>query len=423
MGRLIQVFEHDKLTSKSLCSKGEELGDKIIDKLWQYNDSNKNIYFEAIRHGVKFRNYVGVIQIGGTTIEILPKADKLNTNSVDEKDNWHRVLLKMLAHCKKIKVNAISEASLRKKYQSLLDLYFELFLNEVGQLLKKGLIKKYNKKSGNILTLKGRLNFAKNIQQNVIRQERFHTIYQIYDYNHIVNQILYKALKVLKSISNNTYLIDGVNRLIANFPEINEIEINKYHFDKVISNRKTEPYIEALKIAKMIILNYSPDIKGGDENMLALLFDMNKLWEEYIYRMLIKVDDDSIKVSFQNRDKFWEEKIIKPDIVITKTEIIDDKVKETNYIIDTKWKVKENADPDDDDLKQMYVYNMYWDSERSMLLYPTSKELLTEFGKFHKGREKANHCKLGFIKIMKNNELNINIGIDILRLLNINSIN
>lgn len=419
MGRLIQVFEHDKLTSKSLCSKGEELGDKIIDKLWQYNDSNKNIYFEAIRHGVKFKNYVGVIQIGGTTIEILPKADKLNTNSIDEKDIWHKVLLKMLAQCKKIKVNAVSEASLRKKYQSLLDFYFELFLSEVNLLLQQGLIKKYNKKSGNVLALKGRLDFAKNIQQNVIRQERFHTTHQIYDYNHIVNQILYKALIVLKSISNNTYLIDGVNRLIANFPEINEIEINKHHFDKVISNRKTEPYNEALKIAKMIILNYSPDIKGGDENMLALLFDMNKLWEEYIYRMLLKVDDSSILVSFQNRDKFWENKIIKPDIVITKTEIINNEKKESKYIIDTKWKVKEYAELDDNDLKQMYVYNMYWESERSMLLYPTTKELNTEFGKFYKGRIEENKCKLGFVKVMKGNVLNLNIGSEILELLEI----
>ena len=169
-----------------------------------------------------------------------------------------------------------------------MDLYFELFLSEVNLLLQQGLIKKYNKKSGNVLALKGRLDFAKNIQQNVIRQERFHTTHQIYDYNHLVNQIIYKALNVLKSISNNTYLIDSVNRLLTNFPEIKEIEINKYHFDKVISNRKTEPYNEALKIAKMIILNYSPDIKGGDENMLALLFDMNKLWEEYIYRILQK---------------------------------------------------------------------------------------------------------------------------------------
>lgn len=419
MGRLIQVFEHDKLTSKSFCKEGQELGDKIIDKLWQYNDSNQNIYFEGIRHGIKFKNYVGVIQIGGTTIEILPKADKLNTQSPTEKDIWHKVLLKMLAHCKKIKVNAVSEASLRKKYHSLLDLYFELYLNEVSQLLQKGLIKKYNHNSGNILVLKGRLDFAKNIQQNVIRQERFHTTHQIYDHNHIVNQILYKALKILKSISSNTYLIDSVNRLLGSFPEINEIEINKHHFDKVVSNRKTESYNEALKIAKMIILNYSPDIKGGDENMLALLFDMNKLWEEYIYRMLLKVNDSSIKVSFQNRDKFWEEKIIKPDIVITKTEIIDGKQIDTKYIIDTKWKVKEYAQPDDDDLKQMYVYNMYWESERSMLLYPTSKKMMTDFGKFHKGRAKENHCKLGFVKVMNGNSLNTTLGLEILGLLDI----
>ena len=416
MSRLIRVFEYDKLTSKSLCMRGEELGDKIIDKLWQYNDANKNIYFEAIRHGVKFKSYVGVIQIGGTTIEILPKADKLNTTSAIEKDVWHNVLLKMLAHCKKIKVNEVSEASLKKRYQSLLDLYFELYLNEVNQLVQQGLIKKYNQNSGNVLALKGRMDFAKNIQQNVIRQERFFTTHQVYDYNHLANQILYKALKVLKTISNNSYLIDGINRLLANFPEINEIEINKSHFDKITSNRKTAPYNEALKIAKMILLNYSPDIKGGDENMLALLFDMNKLWEEYIYRMLLKVDNPSIKVNFQNRDKFWEEKIIKPDIVITKTEMIENKRHESHFIIDTKWKVKEYAEPDDDDLKQMYVYNMYWKSEKSMLLYPTTKELTTNFGKFHKGRDINNLCKLGFVKVMKENELNTNIGLEILRL-------
>lgn len=419
MGRLIQVFEHDKLTANSLCSKGEKLGEKIIDKLWQYNDSNKNIYFEGIRHGVKFKNYVGVIQIGGTTIEILPKADKLNTTSDAEKDVWHNVLLKMLAHCKKIKVNAVSEASLRKRYQSLLDLYFELYLNEVNQLIQKRLIKKYSQNSGNVLSLKGRMDFAKNIQQNVIRQERFFTTHQVYDYNHLTNQILYKALKVLKTISNNTYLIDGINRLLSSFPEIKEIEINKSHFDKITSNRKTAPYNEALKIAKMILLNYSPDIKGGDENMLALLFDMNKLWEEYIFRMLLKVDNPSIKVNFQNRDKFWEDKIIKPDIVITQKALIAGEIKDVHYIIDTKWKIKEYAEPDDDDLKQMYVYNMYWKSEKSMLLYPTSKELLTSFGKFHKGRNRENLCKLGFIKVMKGNQLNTKIGNEILKLLNI----
>ena len=55
----------------------------------------------------------------------------------------------------------------------------------------------------------------------------------------------------------------------------------------------------------MIILNYSPDIRTGQENMLTLYcFDMNKLWEEYIYRMLLKANHDGITVSFQNKQSF-----------------------------------------------------------------------------------------------------------------------
>ena len=419
MSRLIRVFEYDKLTSKSLCMKGEELGDKIIDKLWQYNDANKNIYFEAIRHGVKFKSYVGVIQIGGTTIEILPKADK-NPPTKEEKEIWHSVLLKMLGYCKKIKVDAVSEASLRKKYNSLLDLYFELFLNEVSQLLQHGLTKKYNKNSGNVNALKGQINFGKNIQQNLIRQERFYTNHQVYDYDHLINQVLFKALQVLKSITSNSYLIDSVNRILLNFPEVDTIQINKSHFDKLTTNRKSVSYNEALKIAKMILLNYSPDIKGGDENMLALLFDMNKLWEEYIYRMLLKVDDPSIKVSFQNRDKFWENKIIKPDIVITKYETINNDVIRKEYVIDTKWKIIDPTEPGDNDLKQMFAYNMYWNAEKSMLLYPSSKVLITDFGKFHKGKQTDNLCKLGFVNVIDSNgNLDLKIGEVVMNLMGI----
>ena len=383
MARLIRVFEHEKLTTTSLCTKGEVLGDTVIDKLVQYNDANKNIYFEAIRRGVKFKNYVGVIQIGSTTIEILPKADK--KSSEKEKAEWHSILLKMLAQCKRIRVDSVSQAALKKRYHSLLDLYFEMFILEVNQLLNKGLIKKYRKKSGNVLALKGQINFSKNIQHNLVHQERFYTNHQVYDHEHLLNQILLKALRVLKIVSNNAYLQDAVERTTAKFPEINEIDIGKHHFDQLTTNRKTQKYREALKIAKMIILNYSPDIKGGNENMLAILFDMNKLWEEYIYRMLSKVKDENLSVSFRNRDVFWESKVIKPDIVITKKNPDPDVADET-FVIDTKWKIIDPGQPGDDDLKQMYTYNMYWTSEKSILLYPSSDPQETNFGRFHKGR-------------------------------------
>jgi 5-methylcytosine-specific restriction enzyme subunit McrC len=413
MSRSIQVFEYEKLTLHEDW-RGRKLEQRELDKLLEFNDNNKNNYFTAIRDGVRFKNYVGVIQIGGLTIEILPKADK-NKSEDDDYEAWHGALLNMLKICKHINVKSVSEASLKRKHNSLLDLYFEMYLDEVQSLLRMGLIKQYRRDSSNVLALKGRLDFNKNIQQNLIHQERFYTEHQIYDYENLINQILLKGLSILGDLTYDSQLKDRILQLRANFPDIKEIPIQKHHFDKVKENRKTASYTRALQIAKMIILNYSPDIKSGQENMLTLLFDMNKLWEEYIYRMLLRSKRDDITISFQNQQNFWEGRTIRPDLVLTKKTSGEDET----YIIDTKWKVLNatKPKPSDDDLKQMYTYNMYWDAKKSMLLYPNSKSINEEFGSYWKGREDPldNQCKVGFINVLnEDNYLDLEIGDEII---------
>lgn len=425
MSRVIQVFEFEKLTIHEDW-RGRYLLPRELEKLYEFNDHNDNSYFTGIRDGVKFKNYVGVIQLGGLTIEILPKTDK-NIGEDSDFIAWHGALLNMLKICKHINVNSVSEANLKRKHNSFLDLYFEMYLDEVQNLIRNGLIKQYRRNSSNVLALKGRLDFNKNIQQNLIHQERFYTEHQVYDYENLVNQIILKGLNILGKLTYNTQLIDKVLRLQMNFPEIKEIHIQKHHFDKVKENRKTFPYSRALQIAKMIILNYSPDIRSGQENMLTLLFDMNKLWEEYIYRMLLRSNWDQTKVSFQNKQEFWETRTIRPDVVI----IQKNGDKEETYIIDTKWKVLDiiYPKPSDDDLKQMFAYNIYWNAKRSMLLYPNSKSVNESFGDYHKGREekpherglnfdydRTNQCKVGFVNVLdENNLLNLNIGDEILQ--------
>ncbi len=414
MARLIQIFEHERLTLLK-NERGECLFPNELAKLYEFNDRNDNQYFTGIRDGIKFTNYVGVIQIGGLTIEILPKADKKKSSDKAEYEKWRNALLSMLAICRKIKVDSVSEASLNKRYHSLLEMYFEIFLDEVSGLLRKGLIKKYHNESSNTPALKGRIEFARNIQQNLIHKERFYTTHQVYDYEHVINQILLKALSILSKIVTNSNLKDRISRIKLDFPEIKEIQITKIHFDQLNESRKTIPYSEAIKIAKMIILNYSPDIKNGQENMLALLFDMNKLWEEYVYRMLQRNKPDNVSVDFQNSQKFWEGKTIRPDIVVTKRG--NDKTE--TFVIDTKWKVIDYRNPSDDDLKQMYAYNIYWDSGKSMLLYPKIQEYPESFGTFHKGRVDGNACKLGFINVLDDaGKLDYGIGKVILEKLN-----
>lgn len=380
--KFIQVFEYQKLR----YDDSGYFRKHHFDAMVKFNELHQNKYFTIIHQGIRFGSYVGVIQIGGLTIEILPKADN-NENA--DKNLWQNVLLNMLKVCKKIQVESISETQLKKRYHSILDVYFELYLSEIERLVKKGLIKKYRKNQSNQNALKGKLLFAQNIQKNVVHKEHFYCEHQVYDKNHLLHQILYKGLLVLKTFVNDSSK-DKLNRLLFEFQDIENINIQKKHFDKVIIDRKNHDYQKAIDIAKIIILNYSPSLNYGNENLLTLLFDMNALWEEYIFRILQKHKTDEIEVSFQNSDKFWENKRIRPDIVL--------KTKDETFVIDTKWKIIEANNPSDDDLKQMFVYNLHWKAEKTLLLYPKTNQTDSEFGTFHY-ENLGKKCKLGFVDI------------------------
>jgi len=278
-----------------------------------------------------------------------------------------------------------------------------IYLNEIEILIKNGLIKKYRRVQSNQLALRGKLLFSQNIQKNLVHKERFYCEHQVYDTEHLIHQIILKGLKVLDNLLNN-HLRDKLNRILFDFEQIDEITINSNHFAKVKLNRKSLPYKDALDISKMLILNYSPSINSGQDNMLTLLFDMNKLWEEFIYRVLQRHKPENYSISYQNSEKFWEHKTIRPDIVI--------EYKENNtterFIIDTKWKIVDSSNPSDNDLKQMFAYNLYWESEKSILLYPKVNQEDSKYGKYYytPDKELNNHCKLGFVSVTNGNQLN-----------------
>lgn len=383
--RFIQVFEYEKLRYDDSGNFRKHHFEAMV----KFNELHQNKYFTIIHKGIRFGSYVGVIQVGGLTIEILPKAD--NTENAD-KNLWQNVLLNMLKVCKRIQIETISETQLKKRYNSILDVYFELYLSEIEKLIKKGLVKQYRRQQSNQNALKGKLVFSKNIQHNIVHKERFFCEHQVYDKDHLIHQILYKGLLILKGFINDS-LKDKLNRILFEFEGIKNINIQKSHFKKIVINRKNSDYERALEIAKVIILNYSPNLNYGSENLLTLLFDMNVLWEEYIFRILQKHKTENMSISFQNSDRFWENKRVRPDIVI--------KTEQETFVIDTKWKIIDSGNPSDDDLKQMFVYNLHWKAEKSLLLYPKTNQSDSDFGTFHYNNLEKK-CKLGFIDITGN---------------------
>ena len=361
MNNPITVFEHENLRT----DRGEQrLEPQELTALQLFYGEKGVPYYSLIHHGVRFNSYVGVIQVGKRVIEVLPKADKSS-----DKNKWRNVLINMLRAVGVFDIHAPTYSNLRLRPNSILDLYFELFIKEVEYLLHRGLVKKYRKTEGNRTALKGSIQFQKHISKNLIHKERFYVRHTTYDKTHDIHAILFKAMKLLSYLNTNTLLSSRLGALLLDFPEQDDIKITKALFDKIVFDRKTSSYKNAIKIAQLILLNYHPDVSRGKNNVLALMFDMNVLWEQFVYVSLRKYKANSTTITAQNTKNFWKPMTgnrskIKPDIVLNKDS-------EACVVLDTKWKNLNGHNPSPNDLRQMFVYMKYYGAKKVALVYPS----------------------------------------------------
>ena len=387
---IIQVFEHQTL-------KVDETSNFKIshfNALEKYGYKTKEKYFSIGNKRIKFNNYVGVIQAKNLTIEILPKADNKEDDQLT-KDKWHDALILMLKECKLIKLNSVSNAKLKLKSASILDLYYDIFLSETEIIFKHGLRKSYRTIHENLNKVKGKILFTNHIRKNAFHKEKFFVEHKIFDADNKLNQILLKALVILKNIAHNPTHNIRINKLLLNLEGISEKNITEKWFDNLKFDRNTERYRQAINLAKLIILKYSPDLKGGNENVLAIMFDMNILYENYVFRKLKALQLDPsipiLKVREQNRTPFWETRGLRADIVV--------ETKDKHLVIDTKWKVLKDSKPSDADLKQMFVYNLHYDTDLSILLYPNTGIDTAEKKPFRNEKFKDLNCQVAFTNL------------------------
>jgi 5-methylcytosine-specific restriction enzyme subunit McrC len=394
----ITVFEHDSI------KLNQKYGDTVFEatslKTLQTFYGEKGMpYYSLIHNGIRFCEYVGVIQVGNIIIEVLPKADK-NPASEEQESKWRRVLIDMLRAVNVFNIQAPSSSSLYLKSNAILDLYFELFLQQVEYLLHSGLIKKYCRIAGNTTALKGNIQFSKHIQNNFAHKERFYVRYTSYNNKHVLHQVLYKTLLLLKRINKNEKLQSRIGSLLLNFPEQHDIKVSESLFDKIIFDRKSEGYKNAIAISRLLLLNFHPDVLQGRNHVLALMFDMNLLWEQFVYASLRKYKTDDTSITSQNSKYFWKPLFgtrtsIRPDIVINKD-------KENCIVLDTKWKNLNGYNPSPDDLRQMFVYHQYFNAKKVALLYPGDFE--NKEGKYFlpDGNQGQSECSVMGIAVHSN---------------------
>ena len=354
-----------------------DIGKKDFDDIENFilKNSDENAPFLRIASGVggKFiqaRNYVGVLQTkSGLTIEILPKiADK------NDAERSKAVFIKMLRALKNFPFKSSNLASLKTQNLPLLEIFISMFLCELEALVKKGIKSDYVTLEENLNFLKGKLNINEQIKRNSIHKERFYVGYSEFLSDIKINRIIKTTLKFLYKKSNSSKNQQKIRELLFIFDEVSECEDYKNFFAKLVINRQVKHYEQTLLWCKIFLLGNSFTPHNGDDLALALLFDMNALFESYVGNFIKKSFPGTI---LQHSEKHLIEEPksfkLRPDIFL-----------KGKFIADTKWKIISSRDDiSQADLYQLYAYGKKHPCDGKLhLIYPKIDDIRQKTMKF-----------------------------------------
>ena len=328
------------------------------------------------------QNYVGVIQTkDGTTIEILPKIKNATTEK--SKD----ILIKMLKTLKNSPFKNLSVANLKSSKIPLFEIFISMFLEELTVLVRNGIKSDYISKEENLKFLKGKLKISEQIKYNTIHKERFFVQYEEFISNRVENRLIKTTLQFLYNKSKLNKNQQRIREFLFVFDEI-EISHNiKTDFSKIELNRQMKDYQQVLLWCKTFLFENSFSPYKGNDIAFALLFDMNLLFESFVYSYLKKSSNfQDIKSQDRTHHLAYENGVgrfrLKPDIVINGGKII----------ADTKWKIlsedKAYNGVLQDDMYQLYAYGTKYDNcEKMYLIYPFDELIIKNSYNYFKNKE------------------------------------
>ncbi|GAA0738665.1 McrC family protein [Clostridium oceanicum] len=322
---------------------------------------------------IQAKNYVGLIQMkNGFNLQILPK---ISYNSIND---TKKIFIKMLRSLKVFNNKIFNDANLRVDKMNLYEIFINMYIQELRNLVKRGIKSSYLLVENNNNFYKGKLLTSEHIKRNFLHKERFYIGYDEFLQNCPENKLIKSTLLKLQKISTSAYNIKEIKQLLINFENVEPSKNYIKDFSKVVINRNTKYYELLMKWSKVFLMNYSFTTFSGNTKSRALLFPMEKIFESYVAKNLKKaLEDLNWNVSRQDKGCYLFDEprkfALRPDIVVTR----DDG---SIIVLDTKWKslinkMQQNYGISQGDMYQMYAYSKKYKTAEIWLLYPVNEEM------------------------------------------------
>jgi len=362
------------------------LPQRIYDRLYRSEgareDRGEAAVFRWRRNHCLVGPWVGVMQVPGLQIEILPKtAEGEPQDSEQEVGDIRSNLMEMLLRGGLGAVRARGVADLALKRGNLHDQLVEAFLERTLFELRRGLDRGYATEEGNLATLRGKLVLSRHLAQNAAQKTRFYCRHDVLTEATQISVRVKQACRVLAARALPVAVLVKCKQVLALLDDVPDLPFRHREPDPVFT-RQNERFADIYGFACMLLEGQAPDARSGEVETFSLLFDMEHVFERYIAALLASevmprfADASLFPQAKGHRFSLYhdqKEPVLRmaPDLLFVH-EMAGEK---KTLIVDTKWKrlsEEEGGRPSRPDLYQLYAYLHRYDCQRAYLLYPNA---------------------------------------------------
>ncbi len=292
------------------------------------------------RRAVQVTSYVGVIRApDGFQIEVLPKVGKAIGGGDKEARQLLIEMLRCLGGFRHVQTDSAKLAATR---MPLLEVFIGEFLRAVEHIVKRGLRSDYNARQDNLFALRGKLQLAPHLRQNICRRDRFFSEHDEFSTNRPENRLLQAALRWVLSVTVSQANQQLARELCFVFADVPVSEHIAHDFQRIRMDRGMEHYADGLAWARLILEEASPLTGVGGHRAPSLLFPMEAVFEAFVAKHLARQLERPFTLKTQARsfslvrhqEQEWFR--LKPDLLVRESAT-------DRLVLDTKWKLLDSA--------------------------------------------------------------------------------
>lgn len=322
---------------------------------------SKALYFQL--SGIKTGAYVGIIKYADFQLNIIPKIIGDTDSACLEN------LAFMLSYTRQLKIHTTGQAELTNCQNPFLEVLIARYADILLNALRRHIPHSYETREANLPTIKGEILFSQHLRQNWGNLARTYCQFDEFTPDNLLNQTLKFVAHALQRLTDIPQTRRKLLQINAIYDEVSLRTVSYAETQKIILNRNQTMFQEPLDLAQMFLQHSTISLHNHTFTNLAILFDMNKLFEEFVYMALKRtypkwnIQAQSSKQIIKNIGNIPDTSYtIRPDIIIN-----------GNTIIDTKYKILDLPDkrPSEADIYQMLVYAKFYGIKNIILCYPT----------------------------------------------------